>query len=128
MAIVKPPIIEIAVMPTLDDSDIPLHLSVEEMNAWLDQETKDVKRASEMRLKEATEIASSYAAGKLTPEEATQRLDQYEARWGEALGGAAASDSVTDAQILDQMDRLRERSSTSRTLWAKNVKRSDQQR
>ncbi len=115
-------------MPTLDDSNIPLHLSVEEMKAWLDQEVRDVKRASEMRLKEANEIVRSYASGELTPEEATQRLDRYESRWGEALGGAAAADHVTDAQILEQMDRLRDRGSPLDSRWTRSVKRSDQQR
>jgi hypothetical protein len=83
-------------------------MSVQEMQGWLRDEIRDSAKAHELRTKDATQLVEEYAAGKLTPEEATQRVTAYDRRWGgEALFGTAARDGVTDEQIVAEIDRAR---------------------
>ncbi len=86
----------------------PDYLSAEDMRIWLGQEIKDAAKAFELRLREATEFATAYALGKLTPKEADERHSRYYHRWGEALPGISASETVTDADILAAIDRASE--------------------
>ena len=67
--------------------DEPNHLSAEEMRVWLLDETRNVLKEAELRVRDATEFTTAYAMGKLSPAQAHERLRRYDARWGEALEG-----------------------------------------
>jgi hypothetical protein len=60
------------------------------MQVWLLQEKRDIEKARELRLKEATALVEAYAKGEITAQEADDRLSKYEKRWGDILHGAAA--------------------------------------
>ena len=86
------------------------------MRSWLRQELKDLSKAYELRLKEATELVTAYALGELTPEEADERNWRYHQRWGEALPGVSSTEAVTDEQILAAIDKARGSYSTPRNI------------
>jgi hypothetical protein len=79
--------------------------SVEDLKFWLSQELKDIEKARELRIKEATGIVDSVLRGELTPDEGFSRTNEYENRWGEALPGARAKPGVTDDEIIARIDR-----------------------
>jgi hypothetical protein len=83
-------------------------LSPQEMQGWLREEIRDSAKAHELRVKEATEFVTAYASGKISAEEAADRLHQYDKRWGEALYGATASPGVSDEAIVRAIDKARE--------------------
>lgn len=85
----------------------PDPLSVTDMQSWLRQEIMDMTKASELRMKQATELVIAYAKGELTPEETSQRLFEYEQRWGAALRGATAGPHLLDDDILQRIDWTR---------------------
>jgi hypothetical protein len=91
-------------------------LSPEEMQGWLKEEIRDLAKAHELRIKEATDFVTAYASGKISPEEATERLLRYDRRWGEALYGATASTDLSDEAILSAIDRARETALGRHTL------------
>lgn len=84
------------------------HLSVEEMRGWLLEETRNVLKESELRVREAAEFVTAYATNKLTPEEANRRLNEYDTRWSAALEGVYASSFKTDADIIAAIDKAHE--------------------
>jgi len=83
----------------------PEYQSPKALREWLAQEVRDVTRASELRLRDATEFVTAYASGKLTPEEADERWWRYQDRWGEALPGVFFSETKTDEQIVETIDK-----------------------
>jgi hypothetical protein len=80
------------------------HLSVADMQDWLRQEIMDATKAAELRLKQASELVIAYAKGELSPAETSERLFDYDQRWGSALRGATAAAHLTDEQILKRID------------------------
>lgn len=90
-------------------------LSPQEMQGWLRDEIRDSAKAHELRAKEATEFVTAYASGKISAEEAEERLYQYDKRWGEALYGATASPGVSDEAIVRAIDKARETAFGRRT-------------
>jgi len=95
------------------------HLSPDQMKDWLLQEIRDVSKASELRITDALSFVTAYALGTLTPEQAEERLLQYDRRWGDALPGAHAFASSTDNDIVEAIDSaLEERDlAKRRTSW-----------
>jgi hypothetical protein len=83
------------------------HLSPQDLRNWLLHEIADSAKAHELRVKEATEFVTAYAVGELTPDQALERLFQYEHRWGESLPGTHAADDSKNEQILAAIDRTR---------------------
>jgi hypothetical protein len=83
-------------------------LSPADLQIWLRQEIADSTKALELRLREAAQLVTDYAQGKITPEEATKRAQAFDARWGEALPGTSTSATTTDAQILSAIDDARQ--------------------
>jgi hypothetical protein len=77
------------------------------MRNWLDQEIRDIAKANDLRLRQATDLVTAFALGDLTADEAEQRLLAYQTRWDEALPGVYASPSLTDEQILEAIDRTK---------------------
>lgn len=82
-------------------------MSVSDMRQWFEQEQRDVDKARELRIKEATGFVEEYARGDITPQAAMKRLMAYEDRWGEALGAASALPHLSDEEILAKMDKAR---------------------
>jgi hypothetical protein len=91
-------------MSVPDEPDESMHLSVKEMQSWLNQEIMDSLKACELRVREATALVTAYAMGELTPQAANDRLTMYEDRWGEALPGATAASHITDEAITAKVD------------------------
>jgi hypothetical protein len=80
-------------------------LSAEDMQKWLEREVAGVTKATELRLKDATDFVVAYALGKITAEQAMDRLMRYESRWGDSpLPDVPAIDGMTDDQILGRLD------------------------
>ena len=61
-----------------DDSE---HLSVDHMLQWLSAQVHEVSKMCQLRLKDATKLATEYAAGKITEEEMRKKLLDYGVRW-----------------------------------------------
>jgi hypothetical protein len=85
-------------------------LSVGDMQEWLKDQIRDSAKAHELRIKDATGFVTAYAQGKLTPQEALDRLVQYDRRWGEALLGTTVREGATDSDVLAEIDRARDES------------------
>ena len=82
-------------------------LSPKEVSEWAQQEIANSAKAFELRTKEAKDLATRYAAGEMSPEEATKRFLAYSRRWGEAMYGASVGKNVSDEQILANIDEAR---------------------
>lgn len=87
-----------------DELEFP---SAEEMAGWLQREIKDSTKASELRIKDAASFVTEYASGKITSEEAEQKMYQYSKRWGDALPGIAGSGNLSDEEIIKHIDETR---------------------
>jgi hypothetical protein len=83
------------------------YLSPHNLRQWLRQEKADLAKATELRLKDATEFVTAYGAGQITPQEADQRFREYNRRWYEALPGTHATRSASDAEILAMIDEAK---------------------
>ncbi len=94
-------------MANEETTDKPDHLSPKEVRDWALQELRDSAKAHELRVRSATEIATAYALGELTPDQAHERMFQHDHRWGEALPGTHAFAASTDEEILASIDKVR---------------------
>jgi hypothetical protein len=103
----------------------PDTMSVQELQGWLREEVRDSAKAHELRTKEATQFVEDYAAGKITGEEAMNRLYAYDLRWGDVLPGTTASPGKSDEQILSEID---ETQGFPRTRAQKSRERGGDQR
>jgi hypothetical protein len=92
------------------------YLSPKEVQSWALQEQRDSAKAHELRVKSATEIATAYAKGELTPEQAQERMFEHDHRWGEALPGTHAFPASTDEHILASIDKVRGKYVSARDL------------
>lgn len=80
-------------------------ISPGDMQLWLQNEVSGLKRATELRLKDATDFVTSYAQGRLTAEQAMKRLMRYESRWGDSpIQGVFYSQDMPDDDILRRLD------------------------
>jgi hypothetical protein len=82
-------------------------LSPQEMQKWLQQELADLAKAVELRTKEATEFVTAYRSGKISAQEAAERLWKYDRRWGESLSGTHTAKGATDEELLAEIDEAR---------------------
>ena len=71
---------------------------------WLKLEVMNVSKAAELRVNEATALATAYAKGKIEAKEATTRWHAYSSRWGDAIPGVFSSEGKTDKEILREME------------------------
>jgi hypothetical protein len=94
-------------MANEDTTDKPDYLTPKDIQKWALQEIADSAKAHELRTKDATELATAYALGELTPEQAHERFARHDHRWGEALPGTAAFKGSSDEQILQAIDKAR---------------------
>ena len=86
------------------DLDDDSYLKPHDMAEWMAQEIRDVSKASELRIADATSFATQYALGTITREDADRRLQEYVARWGDALPGVHCSSEMTNEEILTAID------------------------
>ena len=82
-------------------------LTPKDLQNWFRQEVADSTKAFDLRLREATQLVMDYSQGKISPEEATRRSQAYDWRWGEALYGTSAAPGMSDAEILESIDKAR---------------------
>jgi len=92
--------------PDREESDFP---SVRDMEGWLQREIADVKRAAELRIKDATSFVTAYSRGEIASAEAAQLSHKYASRWGDPLPGISRSQGLRDEEILDAIDETRAR-------------------
>ena len=83
-------------------------LTPTEMLDWLRREASDVSKAAEMRIREATHLATAYAMGEINSQEAMERHNAYARRWGDAIRGVGTSEGKTEKQIRKEMDEARD--------------------
>ena len=88
----------------------PEPMSVQDMKDWLTQEARDTEKARELRLREAHQLVNDYAAGKLDSDQAWERLQAYDRRWGDALFGAHSVPGQSDEAVLATIDKARDES------------------
>ena len=79
------------------DDDI---LTPQDMRDWLQQELRDLTKALELRVKDATDFVTAYAVGEITAEAAMSRLDEYQSRWFEPIPGVKSDNGMPDTEIL----------------------------
>jgi hypothetical protein len=80
-------------------------LTPEDMRQWLQQEIRDLSKAVELRMQEATDLVAKYASGKLTREEAMEKWMRYHYRWGESpIPGVTTREGMTNEEILSRLD------------------------
>jgi hypothetical protein len=82
-------------------------LSASEMRSWLTQEVRDLAKALELRVQEASAIVTAYAAGEISAKEAGERHWKYHERWGDALPGVQSDEKMTNRDILAMVDEAR---------------------
>lgn len=97
-----------------DAPEEPKQLSVSDAREWLAQEIRDLDKARELRVKEATGIVDAFERGELKAKEAYQRMNAYEDRWGEALPGTSALPNMSDDEILA---RINHANASDRERW-----------
>ena len=90
-------------MAEADNDD---NLTPEEMRQWLEGELRDLTKALELRVRDATDFVTAYAVGKLTPKKANERFILYSSRWGEAINGMTVSPDMSDDEIVRRLDRM----------------------
>jgi ribulose kinase len=83
-------------------------LSPAEMREWLQREVTHVMKEAELRIADAADFVTAYATGKLSPQEASERMKRYDNRWGEAtLLGIMSEQGMTNEEILRRLDEDR---------------------
>jgi hypothetical protein len=91
-------------------------LTMDELEDWLEQETRDSIKAMELRVREATSLVVAYSLGKITREEANERFHRYEHRWREALPGTNAGADKRDKAIVAAVDEAQGHYSSRRDV------------
>jgi hypothetical protein len=90
-------------------------LTREEMRQWLEQEVRDLTKATELRLSDATEFVMAYALGKMTATEAMERLTRYGNRWGDSpIPGVYTDKNMTDDEIIRRLEEGKSEDATAR--------------
>ena len=82
-------------------------LTPAEMRQWLQQELRDVTKATELRVNDAVDFVNAYSNGQLTQEQAMERFRTYSNRWGDAIRGVNTDAEMKDGDILARLDRAR---------------------
>ena len=90
-------------------------LTRDEMRSWLEQEVRDLTKATELRLRDATDFVLAYALGKITGKEAMERLSIYGSRWGDSpIPGVYTDKSMTDDEIIRRLEEGKREDATAR--------------
>ena len=87
------------------------NLTPAEMREFLDGETRDRKRESEIREKAASDLVTAYEGGAITSAEANRHFYDHLKRWGQAFDGLlGTTEGLSDEEIVKQYDAQRARS------------------
>jgi len=89
------------------------------MHTLLRDEIRSVNKAAELRIAELSDMAVKYAAGQLTPEQATDGYYRHADKWGAAIPGVFHVQGVSDQEIQAAM----EQAAGPHTTRAENRKR-----
>lgn len=92
-------------------------LDAEEMSEWLKDEISDIRRAAELRIKDATDFVTAYAGG-ISRKKAEDLFFAYTQRWGDVIPGVGyPPEDMSDEQILETLDenRIKRRGRTGRS-------------
>jgi hypothetical protein len=87
-----------------DDWSFP---SPKGMQGWLQREIVDIKRAADLRIKDAMEFVNAYARGEISSPEAEERSYAYSQRWGDVIPGVMRTQGMTDEEIVKALDETR---------------------
>jgi hypothetical protein len=82
-------------------------LTPQEMRDWLRQELRDLTKAMELRVNDATDFVTAYSNEQLTAQQTMQRFHTYSTRWGDAIRGVRTDAELKDTEILARLDRAR---------------------
>src|ERR1039457_7188651 len=102
--------------PTEND---PEYLSPADMRSWLQREVRELSKAFELRVKDATEFVTAYALGELMPEQANERMRRYIRKWGDSpIPGVVTNERMTNEEIEKRLDEMTEE---RLTRWQKRL-------
>jgi hypothetical protein len=79
-------------------------LTPADLTSWLRQEIAELSKATELRLAEATDFVTAFAAGQITSDEAQSRLLRYQDRWGESPIFGVTVGEKTNEEIVRELD------------------------
>jgi hypothetical protein len=81
-------------------------ISVKDMKDALADEIREVMKDAQLRIQEFSALAAAYAAGEITPHEATDRYMEYKDKWGDPLPGVKRSSKyLSDEEIVADMNK-----------------------
>lgn len=81
-------------------------LSVKDMKNILADRTREILKAADLRIRELTDLTVAYAAGEMTPKEASEAYCRHEDKWGEILPGVVQDiRSMSDKDIVTEMNK-----------------------
>jgi hypothetical protein len=90
--------------------------SPKEIELWVKQESADVTKSCELRLKELEELSRAYLAGEISSEQANTLKARYHDRWEDPLSVACTGPGISDEQIVKRIDEEIERQRTERKI------------
>lgn len=91
------------VLPPGSKYDWPRNLN--ELLEWYGLEVEDVSKAAQLRIQEATKLIDDLAKGRISLEEASDRVGDYSDRWRDVFyRGVRHVRGMTDEQIYKAMD------------------------
>jgi hypothetical protein len=80
-------------------------LSPADLRGWFAQEVRDLTKAMELRIQDAADFVTAYAAQEITSQQAMARLLTYQARWGDSpTCGVAVEEDASNAIIIEKID------------------------
>jgi hypothetical protein len=81
-------------------------VSVKEMRSALEEETRAVMKAADLRIRELTQIVHAYASGELAPTDATGQFMKHLDKWGDPIPGVVrVIQYATDEEIMADMNK-----------------------
>jgi hypothetical protein len=93
-----------------------------DMRQWLGREIAHVMKEAELRVRDATEFVTAYASGEIAEKELSERMNRYDARWGETtLQAAMAGEQMGDEEILRRLDAER---TVTNSDWSERLKKT----
>ena len=81
-------------------------LSPSEMLDALRHEVIAISKGAELRIREITAVATDYAKGEITAQQANARFKRYSERWEDTLYAISSVEGRTDKDILREIDEV----------------------
>jgi hypothetical protein len=80
------------------------YMSVKDMREMMQDEITRVMKAGQLRIEELSAITTAFAAGELTPKQATEKYFDHMDKWGDVLPEVTSIERKTDEQIRAAVD------------------------